>query len=58
MPIPSDAINYAEYNMMPFKVFAIKDDKGVVWWRVDDTDIYECSIGDRKMHIDELITQE
>jgi hypothetical protein len=62
MATPSDAINYAESDLWPYKVFAIVDDKGVIWWRVKDdsggwTDMFECSVGDRKMHIDELAKQ-
>lgn len=58
--IPNEALNYFEYETMPFKVFALVDENGVVWWRTDDgkgkwTDMFECSVGDRTLHINELI---
>lgn len=58
--IPDEALNYLETELMPLKVYALVDDEGIVWWRVDDgggkwSDMFTCSVGDRILHINELV---
>jgi hypothetical protein len=52
-PIPGETLNTFEQTT-GYRIHAITDTDGTIWWRTGAPPLFECTIGDRCMHIDEL----
>lgn len=52
---PEEALRQFE-QVTGLRVFAVLDQDGTAWWVKPETDTptFECTIGDRFLHIDEL----
>lgn len=52
---PEEALNQFQ-EATGLRVFAVLDPDGTVWWRKPETGTpsFECTIGDRFLHVDEL----
>jgi hypothetical protein len=54
---PEEALNQFQ-QVTGLRVFAVLDREGTAWWAKPETETptFECTIGDRFLHIDELAT--
>lgn len=54
---PQEALEQFE-RTTGFRIHAVTEPGGTMWWRRGERPLFECTIGDRCMHIDELSAPE